>query len=165
MGLTLGGVAAGAGPDVGGGDVGAQRDPPAPDGGPTLPVGLLGVQEEPAVERSDVGEGAIGQEQDRADQEVRSPPEWTQAERLQPCPGRRRERPAHPGLLPEPGVALGRGDGGQLRIGSEWHVEAAYGVGRQLGVGVEQQDVTALPPGAADVDADRRSRGCDPDRR
>src|SRR5580692_2694711 len=71
--LPDGGVAAGPRPDVDRGDVGAEGRTPARVAGPTLPVSLLGVEEELIVERADLLQCLPSHHQHRADHEVDPP--------------------------------------------------------------------------------------------
>ncbi len=111
--------------------------------GPTLPVGLLGVEEEALVERADLVQGLGPHQQHRADHEVDAPTEPTESHCLHPRPEGRRERPAHPVLATPRPVHLAGCHTGQAGAGVEALLQPGDVIGGDLGVRVQQQDVAA----------------------
>ena len=149
------GVTTGPRPDVDRGDVGAEGHAPSDVTGPTLPVGLLGVEEEPFVEGSDLLQCLPAHQQHRADHEVDPPAQGAEADSLHPGPERGGERPSHP-VGPATGpVHLPGGDARQSGGGPQDPVQPVHVPRSHSGVGVQQEHVVGgrSPVGQAQVDA------------
>ena len=148
VGVALRLIAPGARTHVGGHHLRAQGHLPSEVVGPSLPVRLLGVEEEAFVERADLGQRLGPQQQHRADQEIGAPTQSPEAECLQPCSGRRGEGPTHPGLLAGDRVHLGRRHAGQVVGGVEPVPQPGDGVGGDRRIGIEEQQIVgARRPG------------------
>ena len=89
-------VVVGAGAHVDGHGVGAEPDLPATAGGPVLPIGLLGIHEEPFVESAHVDQRFAPDQKNRAYEIFSRSFEAAQPDRLQPGFSRSGEGPAHP---------------------------------------------------------------------
>ena len=146
-------IAPGSGAYVGSGRVSAEGDMPSTVRCPPLPVALLGIQEEPVVESTHIGQRPVGHEEDGTDEEIDPVPQASKTGGFDPCAARCGEGPPHARLGPVGRLALRRRHRCQRRILLQPGVENSDGWSFDYGVRVEQEHVAPVTSSAADVDA------------
>src|ERR1022692_5049898 len=156
------GVTSGAATDMGGRNVRADGRPPSEFEGATLPVRLLGVEEETLIEIATRRQCLGSKQQHGSDNECVTPAQATKPKCLRPRPERCRERPADSSRAPALRIDLGRGRTGQIRSIVEEPVQSGDTFESDSGVGIQKKHVGIRPAtlGEAKVDSGGKPEVC-----